>query len=271
MSWNCLGMLTGERRLEDTGRYEGLAARIIGVWTPIFEMDDGELDLDSIALAMDTIAEHYGHAGPALIEWLTLQDVSEIETQYHFWRDWVAEVWKGHPTMLRRARYAAAVLCAAEVAQQAWPWPEMGPSMTDQVSQAVDMIADYVHERDVAFDAMQYVQDWIGANRGLFYVHGETHESCTTELKGRPYVGAEYEKGQVAVFGSVLMDLMEKQGFPYKATVQEWKNRDWIDAPTKGAFTRVVRVRGSASRCIIIDVDRFLADSENRGRKVSKS
>ncbi len=268
--WHTVGIITGENRLEDSGPFEGLAARIMGLWTPIWQHGDKKVNLEDIAKTMDKIAEHHGHAGPLVIEWLTLEGIAAVQTQYQFWRDWVADLWRGHPTMMRRARHAAAMLTAAEVAQQAWPWPESGPSLTDQVSAAIDTIAGSVHERDVPTDAMQHTMDWISGNLANFYGSGETAEGCTTELKVREYYGVDQGQGRFALFSRALAQVLEKRNYSYRATCQEWRARGWIDAPLKGAFTRVVRVRGGpVSRCIVIDTAKFNESQQAAARRLA--
>lgn len=256
--WYTATTVTGEIPLEDYSPNEGVAARIIGVNVSPF----GEIPVKEIVDDLDMICkENYGHGGRTMLRWLLAQPQWQrlVRDKYDEHRKEMSAVWSGHPTMSRRANYAATIRLAADIAGRAWPWPESGLSFLELVDEALHISATGATARDAAADAMEQTQSWVAANRFRFYSVYDVKKDSTVSMDPREWFGIAYEDGRIAIFRSALEEMFVRKKIGWLSVLREWRRRRWINTPYKG-YTQPVRVRDFVGHAIVIQSLRTASD-----------
>lgn len=250
--WSAIGFSTGERQLTEWTEEGGTAARILSLWgKPFGEEPQTEL----VAELKRTIADNYGHAGPAFVR--------DLMDKRHLWPKWREkfgdmvrdlEAKVDEPIAQRRARYVALLALAAGRAEacgvMAWkPSPAFWEAL---------LLETVTEEDDKPAKALRHVWSWATANTEKFW-------SINRQSQFEPHGGwlgrwsGSQDVEWIAVQPAALKAVLKSGDFNnYEATLKIWGQKGWVIKSKDGKNSRQRRIGPNNDRLVHIRISEAL-------------
>jgi hypothetical protein len=253
--------ITGEQPATTMGSQDGGAtARILEFWDSPFS---GEVDPRLPAELNRLVCDHYGHAAPAVVQFL-LDNAHRLEDWQSRLERFKAEYERlagANGVAARQASHLAAVRLAAEIAHEALGLPGSPPDPVEPVY--ADLVTGTA-EADRARTAMMHVLDWAAANRQFFCRsdgvssldrNRPPHDGWYGRWELDESVGIGRSRSPSPRWLGVVRGQLERTlggaGFNTNAVLRVWRDRGWT-ACDEGRTDRVMKLEGQQCRMVVI-------------------
>lgn len=214
--WRTVALATGEEPLSTETSQTGVSTRVLEIYGGPF---DNEQDA---ALMHQQAAMDYGWAGPAFIEHILQMDEREIVERYEDMQRYIRETSQG-----KNGSHIAGIAAVALADSLIDEW-FFGGNPRESVAEAKRMAASILinqveaNTTDVNENAVQFIVDWVLANRSYFGANAIG--TC---------LGFTSETGNTAyIFPSMLNQALTKAGYSPRKTMKYMAERDLIGTDT---------------------------------------
>lgn len=235
--WRTVMLSTGEQRIIDFDKSGGTPARVVTLWGSPFG-GTSAIIARAIRNLKTGIAENYGHAGPAFVEWL-VQNRGDWSTLREEHEDRIVDI---EARMLnlacgmnmdmavisRVATYLATLQLTAECVHEAlaMPW-----ELEDPIGELLPAIVPAACAVDRELEALREVVSWACANREKF-IRNEKHRKDMEPYGG--WLGfweaADFDSwDRLAFFPTVIRDFLRRNGYEPQSTLRNWLDAGWLD------------------------------------------
>ncbi len=239
-SWSTVLLSTGEQPVTTFTEDGGTRARVLPIWGSPFERTDEA----TARLANDLnlgVKEHYGHAGPRLVQYLI-----DNPDEWTLWRnvhrgkqrDYL-EAAGGDPVLGRMADYFATLYVTALVAEEAQilPW-----RADDPVASVWEGLATEASEADRAKNMLEMVVSWASLNEHAFRGR-EWNNNLNKPVPPPAGYAGKWDSGDgwscIAFYPHKLKTLLKNQEHDPEAILRTWRDRGWLS--TKGDRKRYTK------------------------------
>jgi hypothetical protein len=247
--WRTVFLTSGEQRCTDFDASGGTATRMLSIWGSIFGPATAEI-ADMLAEAKAGWRRHYGHAGPAWVQWLLehrlegedrwAEQLTDRRTEI---RHLIASA-EAAPADLsvqdRIAGYLAVLDLVEELAHEALriPWDRThaarsaieraaaGARVADREAEALSLLASHLASHPAAIQALDTQDEPYGGWIGWIDSASES----------RPWT-------IVGVYPSVLKRLLVTWGFEPNAILRRWQE-DKVTYCNQGRVDRLLTICG---------------------------
>lgn len=249
-TWATVLLSTGEQPATTFTRDGGTVARCLVLWgnpfgdaTPTMAPTVQKLDLAALT--------HYGHAGPALVQFLNRHRSrwKAWKARHHELNVHYIEKAAGRSVASRIAAHLATLHLTAELAHEAlglsWdPGAIIGALWEDIVRE--------VGDADRPFQALAHVISWASANEVTFWgrhLWVSDQNDAPRQVPAAGWSGRWDKVGWewLGVFPHRLQEVLERGEFDIEATLRTWKDRGWLLTEEKH-LSRAQRVQGKLCR-----------------------
>lgn len=214
--WRTVALATGEEPLSTETSQTGVSTRVLEIYGGPF---DNEQDA---ALMHQQAAMDCGWAGPAFIEHILQMDEREIVERYEDMQRYIRETSQG-----KNGSHIAGIAAVALADSLIDEW-FFGGNPRESVAEAKRMAASILINQveantiDVNENAVQFIVDWVLANRSYFGANAIG--TC---------LGFTSETGNTAyIFPSMLNQALTKAGYSPRKTMKYMAERDLIGTDT---------------------------------------
>lgn len=214
--WRTVALATGEEPLSTETSQTGVSTRVLEIYGGPF---DNEQDA---ALMHQQAAMDCGWAGPAFIERILQMDEREIVERYEDMQRYIRETSQG-----KNGSHIAGIAAVALADSLIDEW-FFGGNPRESVAEAKRMAASILinqveaNTTDVNENAVQFIVDWVLANRSYFGANAIG--TC---------LGFTSETGNTAyIFPSMLNQALTKAGYSPRKTMKYMAERDLIGTDT---------------------------------------
>ena len=214
--WRTVALATGEEPLSTETSQTGVSTRVLEIYGGPF---DNEQDA---ALMHQQAAMDCGWAGPAFIEHILQMDEREIVERYEDMQRYIRETSQG-----KNGSHIAGIAAVALADSLIDEW-FFGDNPRESVAEAKRMAASILinqveaNTTDVNENAVQFIVDWVLANRSYFGANAIG--TC---------LGFTSETGNTAyIFPSMLNQALTKAGYSPRKTMKYMAERDLIGTDT---------------------------------------
>ena len=217
--WRTVALATGEEPLSTETSQTGVSTRVLEIYGGPF---DNEQDA---ALMHQQAAMDCGWAGPAFIEHILQMDEREIVERYEDMQRYIRETSQG-----KNGSHIAGIAAVALADSLIDEW-FFGGNPRESVAEAKRMAASILinqveaNTTDVNENAVQFIVDWVLANRSYFGANAIG--TC---------LGFTSESGNTAyIFPSMLNQALTKAGYSPRKTMKYMAEKDliWTDTDRK--------------------------------------
>jgi hypothetical protein len=241
------------------------------------------------------VRKNYGAVGQKFIQWIVdnpdaIQGAADLREDAE--DNWGSRESK-NSVLHRISGYLATLDAAAMFAREALGWPDCSQAewdrLWDEYHQKIwDIVSPAAKMADRAAEAAEMVWAWCTMNEGRFFHRGEGSEFSggfddpNTEYKadGRGVVDcvgiwdydAKKATGAVAITKSVLLDLLERNGYYSRGVLRAWRDAGFIEVDKCDGGVRLdkqVRIGKGRIRAIVLDVPAMLGlgSASDRGKE----
>lgn len=210
--WRTVALATGEEPLSTETSQTGVSTRVLEIYGGPF---DNEQDA---ALMHQQAAMDCGWAGPAFIEHILQMDEREIVERYEDMQRYIRETSQG-----KNGSHIAGIAAVALADSLIDEW-FFGGNPRESVAEAKRMAASILinqveaNTTDVNENAVQFIVDWVLANRSYFGANAIG--TC---------LGFTSESGNTAyIFPSMLNQALTKAGYSPRKTMKYMAEKDLI-------------------------------------------
>ena len=214
--WRTVALATGEEPLSTETSQTGVSTRVLEIYGGPF---DNEQDA---ALMHQQAAMDCGWAGPACIEHILQMDEREIVERYEDMQRYIRETSQG-----KNGSHIAGIAAVALADSLIDEW-FFGGNPRESVAEAKRMAASILinqveaNTTDVNENAVQFIVDWVLANRSYFGANAIG--TC---------LGFTSESGNTAyIFPSMLNQALTKAGYSPRKTMKYMAEKDLIGTDT---------------------------------------
>ena len=214
--WRTVALATGEEPLSTDTTQTGVSTRVLEIYGGPF---DNEQDA---ALMHQQAAMDCGWAGPAFIEHILQMDEREIVERYEDMQRYIRETSQG-----KNGSHIAGIAAVALADSLIDEW-FFGGNPRESVAEAKRMAASILinqveaNTTDVNENAVQFIVDWVLANRSYFGANAIG--TC---------LGFTSESGNTAyIFPSMLNQALTKAGYSPRKTMKYMAEKDLIGTDT---------------------------------------
>jgi len=241
---------TGESPSLDLSSDGGSRGRIIDLWGNPFLKTDSESKA-VVNKVKWTIADHYGHAGPCLVQFIL-----DHRDQWSLWKKAYAEAnmmltqfEDMTPIEMRLGEYFAAIATAIPIIHAAIPGLRRDKPVLKLLESVWGRSRYEASSADIGLQAVQYVDDWIKSNPGKIYSPDYVHQNI-------PWSGDRFDaywdnQGNdnwtfIGFSRQCLDDILRKNGLKINEIVRLWKAKGWLvtDGSSRG-YQKQVPIPGT--------------------------
>lgn len=222
-TWASVLLTSGECPLVSLSNLGGIRARTFSLWGGPFGATNG--NIARIARQLNTgVAEQYGFAGPALVNYLLDHrgDHEGLRQEFRQLRREYEERAADNPVASRMADPLAALTTTARVAHRAMqlPWP-----YSDPVLPLWDQLTAESNNADRAAAALEFTVDWARGRQHSFF--GRSRDPNRPPLGG--WAGRwDVEADWLGFRPGTLQAVLRAGNFEFDATIRTWADRGWI-------------------------------------------
>lgn len=241
---------SGEDPITSFSRAGGSRARVLAIWgSPFAEHPNAA---QAVVHLRDEISEHFGHAGPAFVQYL-------IDSQEHWaeWREWYRDARRryeqltpGNAVASRMAACGALLDLAGHLAHRAvqfsFPYRETIATLWPMLTADTD-------EANQGLAAMRFFISWAESMRHRFLgAPSALSETPPGGWLGRWRSVARNEDEEcLTIFPHVLDETLDQQGYPGESVRRHWHENGWLRT-TSGKTT--LRVSIGDSKCLMVAI-----------------
>ena len=214
--WRTVALATGEEPLSTETSQTGVSTRVLEIYGGPFDNEQ------HAALMHQQAAMDCGWAGPAFIERILQMDEREIVERYEDMQRYIRETSQG-----KNGSHIAGIAAVALADSLIDEW-FFGGNPRESVAEAKRMAASILinqveaNTTDVNENAVQFIVDWVLANRSYFGANAIG--TC---------LGFTSETGNTAyIFPSMLNQALTKAGYSPRKTMKYMAERDLIGTDT---------------------------------------
>lgn len=249
--WKTIMVSTGEAKLTDyAADQEGAHARVIDVWGRPFG-DKNELTgqvVDRVKLAIE---EHYGHALPALLQYV-LAHYDQVDT----WREWAAQSRAGFVAAFldagvksehlarRIADSLSGLQLAATLAHAALPLPWEPPDLWETLRGA---LIEGIEGADTARVALQILLEDAVQRRAEYFNAREPRTPPVHGWRGRWDGG---RTSPVWFMTATVREVLGKAQIDARRVLRAWADSNWLLRDGSGKTTVPMSVDGPRVRML---------------------
>jgi putative DNA primase/helicase len=247
--WLSTMISTGEQALPSYSQASGAQARVLSFQEPPFgPRTDNEDSKEFVNELRRAVREHFGHAGPALVKYVT-----KHHDEWPAWRKRcvsreteLASEHEGLGTVDRQADFYATLFVTGELAYKAGVLP-FDPTPT--LEAAWQKVIDEASGMDKARAAWLDVISWIDSHSDRFRQRQVGELSDGNE----PFGGwAGYQTDTyVGFYPPLLKKVLENEEYGYEATLRAWREEGFIDAEP-GNLTKKLHVGGRVKARLVL-------------------
>lgn len=271
--WRTVALSTGEEPLTVETSKGGVSTRALQIYGPPFE------DEQSASAMYGQTAEHYGTAGPAFIKRLVAMPQEDVQTAFGEMRDYVQGLSDGK-NGAHMAAIALVALADAMIDTWLFDQRDAGPNSRTNMAEPLQcsareespvengagttsllsrlgifpeswarakaMAADILEQqqasgdRDVNENAVQFIVDWVLANKAFF--NPQTIGTC---------YGMMSNEGEVAyIFPSILSQALTRAGFSTQKTLRYMGEQGLIEQTAEKKANGNIVMRNTVKRRI---------------------
>ena len=247
-------ILTGESRATSMSRDGGTRARVLTLWGLPFESADSATCQLVLTLG-EGIKQHYGHAGPRLVEYIiaNLHDLHVWADLFKSFRDEFIAASGDNSVVARLADALAIIELTGAIAAEALGMPQLAVSAVQPLLSAIKAEAQ---DADRATQAL-----WAAWN----YACSHPHEFFPTNSSNKPsaWTGHWKDRNNAWEFLGFVPEALEKvltpAGFDNDETLRTWRGRGWLltDKSDRQELYHQAVIDGAKPRLIAIKREVF--------------
>jgi hypothetical protein len=253
-------LLSGEARAVSLSGDAGTRARILTLWGMPFGKADAET-ASLVAQINEGCICHYGHAGPAFVEFLLANRARwpQWRARYASIKQQYAQKASGDSVVNRLADAFALIDLAGELATEALALPELASS---PIGPLWEILTAEASEADRASEALRHVWGWAAAHQEELYAcpigAGRGDSEATQPLPGWAGQWNRHDERWrfLGVIPARLREILQEVGYDYDAVVSTWKDRGWLLVDGSDATGRHHQVRVGAAKTRMVAVTR---------------
>jgi hypothetical protein len=250
--WQTVMLSSGEQRVIDFDKSGGTPARVITLWGNPFG-GTNNIIAEAIRNLKTGIYNNYGHAGPALVQWLTNNKDRWSEIQKDHKERWAIfkerlidtaeDISMDIAVMDRMACNLAVLDVTAEIAHNALdlPW-----ELDDPLGIAIPIIAPAASSVDREKEAMVMAISWAMQNRKKFCTSEKNRQDDEPHGGWAGYWEAAIDDSwrDIFWFPVALRKLLDDWGFEPNSIFRQWKEADWLTTTDDRITGRCSFLRG---------------------------
>lgn len=259
--WRTVMLSTGEQRIIDFDKSGGTPARVVTLWGNPFNGTSSVIGR-AIRRMKCGIAENYGHAGPAFVEWLMRMkpDWADLRAEHEERtidiENKMLAIAAGRTMDMsvigRVATYLATLQMAAECAHEALalPW-----RLDDPIGKLLGIIVPAAGVVDREVEALRAAVSWATANQGKF-CHNESSRRDNEPAGG--WLGfweaSMFDNwDRLAFFPTAIRDFLSRQGFEPQTTMRQWQEAGWLEiSPNEKRLTARIPELSGRPRMVVL-------------------
>ncbi|MBI5570294.1 MAG: DUF927 domain-containing protein [Desulfomonile tiedjei] len=242
--WSTIALSTGEAPLSSYSTDGGAYARVLSIRGLPFDFKDAEAKA-VVAKLIKSATLHYGHLGPAWIEYILAhrEDWPEWKQRY---RAKCESYIEENPFAGRVSDMRAAIVTAGELIHESgllfWdfkdPFVELWPG-----------IAAELNDADVGRRALQLVYSWATANQTSFHGRSEADSGGAENTTPRGGWLGKWDRAAdwnfLGIMPHTLNKTLSEFGYDVQAVLAAWEEAGWLihDGGRKGRQVRIGRER----------------------------
>jgi len=260
--WETFAFSTGEQSILEYAKkkHAGARARVITFWGAPFDDDQKGDFVDGLKA---TACANFGHACPRIAQFIL-----DEKANWPLWREafqcarkHFAEKAGDNRVARRVSAYFAFFATAAPLLHAALPGLKPTITISSSLESNWKAVTRGAAEADNPRLALAAFWEFACANQGKFFEPKKDEQGKEMFPEFDPgYKGwaGRWERStawtSIAVIPAVLQEVLDKAGFEYKATLNSWIDRGWLQISTDRS-TRPVRINKTSVRCYVIGRD----------------
>lgn len=252
LTWRTVALSTGENPLASYGKDAGAAARVLSLWgSPLASAPDSGAQ-DAAELTIQAL-QHYGHAGPKLVQWL--QNPANQANVMRWYAEFHARLQnesKTNAVASRACGYVALLSTTRRILIDGLGLPDYGDAPLALAWGAIMGAADAA---DRPRQAMRDVFDYAVAHQTAFF--GRVSAEQMSGINRAPRWLGIWHRGAMArsdfVIGflpAALRGHLDQAGYESDAVLRSWADRGWIVIDKQGKRQISARLDGDLVRIV---------------------
>lgn len=250
--WRCVVLSTGETMLAGSESATGAQVRVLQYEVRRF----GAFGAGDVERVRDKARANFGHAGRRWIESLVGLDSEWWEEQREQYRGLMRRMRSKSPGRLRSRQigYYALLAAAEHLAAQLLG---IGQSGGQTIMDLFESGEDLEEVRPAADRAIEALGELLVARGSAFpelVVDTNGHKTVKGGRLPSEVMGyLDPTRGEVLILRSALKRELASVSIDSRIVLQDWRERDWIDAPETGTrFTKERRIHGKKGRFVVL-------------------
>ena len=251
MKWNLNVLASGEHSITSGTQDSGIVVRVFPLWSPPFgahSTDTGRF----VKSLVETVCEHYGHAGPMMVRYLMSLDDEQWEgvRQHHRdAQDILVQRANGTPQekfSVRMAQNWGVLWVAATLLERLFPGAAQKGAYHEAILRGWNELMTRSGERSYSERALDVVRGFIAQMRDHLQTDHKKAEKPVGRI-ARTRDGTQF----VGFIKEPLQEAMERAGLSLDTACEHWENAGYLlgkDRPTKldGNTVRLIAIRQDA-------------------------
>lgn len=257
-TWRLVALWTGEHTVRDMTTDSGIHPRVLAFQGRPFG-GPNEASRAAVERVEQIITNHYGHAGPRVIQYLLQLDEKGWQMLRAEYQDGISHLRKiapegVQPNFLDRwAKAFSTILLSARILADIYPRQLSREKARGSVESAwMSLCEQNAEETNYAEKALYHVMEWVASRASDFSVRPSQGDPTKRENLGRTVPEG------LAIISGKLTKFLEDHGYSPKVVRQEWAAKNWILTNGEKPLYKNVRFDEFQARCIVI-TDKALA------------
>lgn len=250
VDYESVALITGETSVLSLTKMPGISGRVVPLSGAPFA------DKKQAQEFAKGCREHFGHAGPAFVEHLQLQDEVELRAHYDDLRKVLSDQVEGEIPG-RRADSVAVLQLANELSHELGLLPLLPQDVWVKLAEGGD--AGLSGGNDRPREALGKVLDWAAMNRAKFYERGQAYEDKFEPQGGwlgrweeQPASNAKFKTPYVGFNREKLAAKLEEFGYQPDLILSAWAEKKWLLITSKSGIQHKAAVGGSNTNVVAV-------------------
>jgi uncharacterized protein (DUF927 family) len=261
-SWKTILLSSGEQPIVDFTNDGGSRRRVISLWGAPFKAADVQM-ATVVREANLTMKTNFGHAGPALIDFILKKknDWPLWKAEYHRLQEYFGNKAGENPVAGRIGEFFAVLAAVIPIVHAALP--ELRRDLPAQA--IIEPLWDTavgqrsIEDLDQAKAALQHVYSWTLSNAASFWGRGDADRPPNNGWAGEWTVDRDWE--HIAFYPQKLEKVLSEHGWEAKAIIGAWYDRGWLEHD-KGRWKKLMRSESSQERVYFYCLKRSAIEEE---------
>lgn len=250
VDYESIAIITGEDSVLTLTKMPGISARVVPITGAPFESKKQSDEFKKV------VNNNHGHAGPAFVEHLQLQDEVELRSRYDDMRKALSDAVEGEIPG-RRADSVAVLQLTNELAHEAGLTPLLSQETWVTLTEGGEIGLSGGNDRPR--EALGKILDWAVLNRSKFYERGQAFEDgfpARNEWLGRweavPAANSKYKTPFVGFNREKLVAKLQELGYQGEATISAWASRGWLLITMKKGAQHKTTIANSSTNVVAV-------------------